>query len=812
MGQRPAVERRSLSSPKAEMRTGYDDYDERITLTSRRLIVLLGCVTCKAKRLKCDETKPSCQQCHKRGVQCGGYKKDFKWRPFEEASFVNKTPAKPKKAPSSISVSKFKDDDSTGLSSPAMSETSLSTNEQDAMSYQTAFYSQAPTSQMAPAFHSPAQVSPFQPHPFGGVPAQDEMMDFGPASYLQLPGQTRKAPRSHPESFQPVPVSGPSSVFGEPNTMLSKSLPPSFSGQSPKLIDLLSPDTDLNTRPMGSTNYRTKLSDLVYQPPLQREMLPTPPATMDQDADFDEEIIRQPQETSEQWGLRLPSPAPSASSNSSNSSPPSRMRAFSSLFNHPQLAPNSTEMLMMRFDKQTCGILSIKDGPNENPWRTLIWPLARESPALFHAVSSMTAFHLSHERASLRMDGMEHMRKSIQALAAGLENMRTDAALATTLALAFSESWDQHISTGIEHLRGARILVNQALVKHKECPPSGEDYARLKFLCNTFVYMDVIARLTSDDDDESSNFDTVIPQYYGPFSEETEIDPLMGCAASLFPLIGCVANLARRIRKSESTTVLMIEQGMELKTQIEDWRPGTLFDPPEDPTSGIQHCIQTAEAYRWATLLYLHQALPEIPSPTTVQLANKVLCVLATVPLQSRTVIIHIFPLLVAGCEAVGPDRDWVKNRWEAMIQRLCIGNVDKCWEVTKEVWDRRDRDQFEKARAQSPMSDGMFRSKSNSPTLQSKRKYNVQDEEELERKSPFHWQQDSRYASPKRRATSGERGSPKSITDKQTYTEEDMDYDMTVRGRLHWAGVMKEWNWEGELRIQQSRVKVSLR
>ncbi|KAI6881932.1 hypothetical protein KC355_g22017, partial [Hortaea werneckii] len=45
-----------------------------------------GCITCKAKRLKCGEEKPSCQQCKKRNVDCGGYKKDFKWRPFEETN------------------------------------------------------------------------------------------------------------------------------------------------------------------------------------------------------------------------------------------------------------------------------------------------------------------------------------------------------------------------------------------------------------------------------------------------------------------------------------------------------------------------------------------------------------------------------------------------------------------------------------------------------------------------------------------------------------------------------------------------------
>jgi hypothetical protein len=50
----------------------------------------LGCITCKAKRLKCDESKPTCLQCKKRNVECGGYKKDFKWRPFEETNVVSR--------------------------------------------------------------------------------------------------------------------------------------------------------------------------------------------------------------------------------------------------------------------------------------------------------------------------------------------------------------------------------------------------------------------------------------------------------------------------------------------------------------------------------------------------------------------------------------------------------------------------------------------------------------------------------------------------------------------------------------------------
>ena len=56
-----------------------------------------GCITCKGKRLKCDESKPTCEQCRKRNVQCGGYSKAFKWRSFEEANFTGKSGPKPKK-------------------------------------------------------------------------------------------------------------------------------------------------------------------------------------------------------------------------------------------------------------------------------------------------------------------------------------------------------------------------------------------------------------------------------------------------------------------------------------------------------------------------------------------------------------------------------------------------------------------------------------------------------------------------------------------------------------------------------------------
>ena len=67
----------------------YFDAGDRLTKTH------IGCVTCKAKRLKCDEVKPTCRKCEDRQVPCGGYHKDFKWRPFEEPGCaVKRRPSK----------------------------------------------------------------------------------------------------------------------------------------------------------------------------------------------------------------------------------------------------------------------------------------------------------------------------------------------------------------------------------------------------------------------------------------------------------------------------------------------------------------------------------------------------------------------------------------------------------------------------------------------------------------------------------------------------------------------------------------------
>ena len=435
--------------------------------------------------------------------------------------------------------------------------------------------------------------------------------------------------------------------------------------------------------------------------------------------EYDEEIPREPaidgpqfdQLMNDGWSLEPPSPANSSTSTDLV------------MYMRPTLAATSREMLWARFFEKTCGILSVKDGNAENPWRTYILPLAQGVPALQYAIRSMSALHGSRdylanpqEKHELLLSGVAHMQKSLHAL---LEEMKTglraqsvEAYLATALALGFSDSWDEHVKSGIKHMQGARALVNQAIAMHRAKIDAGilEDQAtdRLKFLCNTYVYMDVLARLTSLEDTDHNvdhdHFEDIIATVNGPLSEVTEIDPLLGCAHSLFPLIGRVANLVQKVRKckkqpgvnlkSYSNNLTLVSQATELKRDLQLWRvPDAInFERPFDPTIEVEHSIYTAEAYHWATLLFLYQAVPEVQSESAGELAKRILIFLANVPPWSRATIVQIFPLLAASCEVVTADnRHWVRQRWQAMVSRLEIRNVDKCLEIIEEVWSRRD-------------------------------------------------------------------------------------------------------------------------
>lgn len=196
-------------------------------------------------------------------------------------------------------------------------------------------------------------------------------------------------------------------------------------------------------------------------------------------------------------------------------------------------------------------------------------------------------------------------------------------------------------------------------------------------------------------------------------------------------------------------------------------------------------------------LLYLHQALPEIPGDSSAELAKKVLVLLATVPLASRAVIVHIYPLMMAGCESTDPEeRQWVLDRWAALSQRMRIGPIEKCLDVTKEVWRRRDEHENQPELQGRPLV-----STADILSSESGRPRNGSRSLSFDRQSgdgiTTGWDRGRRPS----RMNSDDLGhKERSLPYRRPRASSNggMDPKYTVRGELHWIGVMADWGWEG--------------
>lgn len=408
-------------------------------------------------------------------------------------------------------------------------------------------------------------------------------------------------------------------------------------------------------------------------------------------------------------------------------------------------------------------------------------------------------------------------------------------------------------------------MVKNLLIKYRQDKQLGQltadDANRIQYLCNTFVYMDVIARLTSFQEAPEIDYGEIMNTVNDFSNGQDEVDPLMGCAMTLFPLIGRLAHLVSRVYKTESNSLTLVSTAMELKEEIEKWQaPSAMaFERPEDPNTEVQHLLQTAEAYRYAALLYLHQAVPEIPSESAERLAKKVLFKLASVPLSSGAILVQIFPLFAASCEVTDPDdRSWVVQRWNAMTRRLKIGNIKSCWGVVQELWSRRDVAETEKAnrvlrrnRARGLPEDGAASNAVEIP-LSLKRKVSSIDEAN-ERNIVYQGNNNNNNKNQHRRGGGGSRGNlsrswssgsgelptnswqmkqPRTIDSSgdglstsltsnvssrfdltssmtntlpkrmrrplnDTFSTTQLEHEFTIRGSLHWLGVMSDWTWE---------------
>lgn len=467
----------------------------------------------------------------------------------------------------------------------------------------------------------------------------------------------------------------------------------------------------------------------------------------------------------------------------------------------PHDREDEAERIALLFHQQTCHTLSIEEDTDQNPWKTLIWPLAKEYPALYHAIAALTCFGISKQQPQMRTEGVRHVAKSTQLLSENVENgeIPLEAALAATLALGFAETWDDEASsTGSNHIRAGGILLQQLRSNQTNTMLSGDAAARADFLAHTWTYMDVLARFTCNELSQPYSGSVQNADFIDLDEDSINLDPLMGCSTAFFPIMRRVADLINKVKAREAprNSPAIISQAIELRRAIERWTLPVDLEAIEDPSQLMTDAIQTAEAYRWATLMMLYQAVPELPNLTSYgELAQKVLVYLATIPLSSTTIIIHIFPLMVAGCDAVEEeDRQFVRDRWHAMSQRMVTGIVDRCLKITEEIWKRRE--EYLWSRGLAFTSNGrQINAKLNDATALSKDIASFINIETSPATGASYQQSHERIVGRKGRDFPISAAFRKGV---DMLTRSGCT-EYTVKGRLHWLGVMKDWNWQGE-------------
>ncbi|KAL5118720.1 hypothetical protein ACEQ8H_003397 [Pleosporales sp. CAS-2024a] len=467
----------------------------------------------------------------------------------------------------------------------------------------------------------------------------------------------------------------------------------------------------------------------------------------------------------------------------------------------PSGGQDEAERIGYLFHEQTRRILSIdEEVTDQNPWKTLIWPLARECPALYHAIAALTFFGMSRRQPQSRMDGARHMQQSMQLLTEN-GDIPCEANLAARLVLGFAETWkdETRCTTDSDHIHAAGLLLHQihSADRHDMVFSDDKAAARLDFMGHTWLYMDALARFTSDELSKTFPDDAILDLDKLPITQQyhARLDPLMGYSTTFFPTMRRVADLINKVRAREAArnAPTIIAQAIELRREIEKWTLPIDLEAMDEPSQVMTDAIQTAEAYRWSTLMILYQAIPELPNLTSYgELAQKILVYLATIPLSSTTIIIHIFPLMIAGCDAVEEeDRQFVRERWKAMSQRMVTGMIDRCLQITEEVWKRRE--EYLRCRGLAFTAEGrqINTTWSESTTLSkdiasfinpdANPRTATQSSERLVRKA-----NDFPISAAFKRGVD--------ILTRSGCTE------YTVRGRLNWLGVMKDWGWQGKI------------
>lgn len=360
----------------------------------------------------------------------------------------------------------------------------------------------------------------------------------------------------------------------------------------------------------------------------------------------------------------------------------------------------------------------------------VIVPAALENPTLFYATMALSAIH-QKSQAGLGSVAVRKDPLVIQLLSNSLHRLqlelveqdakKSSVLLATirTLFLCEVHSGGDRPGTWRAHFEGAKALMHK--IESWKGYSSKERNSTAYFLKRWYNMTESFVALTGDS--LATGLARFEPRTLnGDGENDVYLDEYAGFTtdlSSIFCEIGAAAWERRKARSSNSEPTILCETDLDeeaayLEQSIWDRIEFNRLRPPrfrpglEEKLSDRQKAdfFLCNECWHHMALIYIHRQISGLPSfSTSVQDSVKRLldCVegISATPGLTPLVVLTT-PLFAAGCEALGNDRDRVRNVLLRMFELLRIPNVYRSLEVLESFWssdcETQDWDSFMKA------------------------------------------------------------------------------------------------------------------
>ncbi|RGP78392.1 hnm1-choline permease [Fusarium longipes] len=420
-------------------------------------------------------------------------------------------------------------------------------------------------------------------------------------------------------------------------------------------------------------------------------------------------------------------------------------------------------ILLSHYYSDICQVASSFDSP-QNPYRSLVADMIRDSPIIFNCAMSMSASHLSQmgytssEPLAFQTEAISLIAKGVANIEAGSNSMiladravcprkTKDDLLLGIILLGMTTSWHDPSSLGLFHFHGARQLFSIWIVENDMTKLQLPGSYMQRLIVSSMIYWEVMAACLIDQDTDTFS-------YLDIFSNQPRIFfsypcPWTGVGTGVFILLAKCIAVVRKHRTGHSnmwcfgsaiSNLALVQKALALIQEFETTQIPSVEEIQEtgDFFAPADHLYKIAVSHKLVGILELYRSFPGIrqafsqPTDTlinfthvdngqqrlhsqcTLELAVKILGIMKTIPEDSRTVSIQTLILLSAGStlrfystsdrEMVTNWRRFVLDRLRRVYIRLRLQTINQAAAILKEVWVRMDSMEARSSGCESPI------------------------------------------------------------------------------------------------------------